>query len=224
MIKIGGTSIGKVYVGANEITKAYVGSDVVYNSAPPVLPYDAQVEYLETSGTQYISTGYAPSSITPIVEFSIYKPAVSSSYYPMGADGSGTNVRFSIGFLTKNRIQIRIGSQVGLNSTVGWHTIKMDTTNGEYYLDGVKQGTSRYKTCTSTMPILLFTSYSESDAVRTILSGVKIDTFKLWNGSTLLLDLIPVRVGQVGYMYNKVNNTLLANAGTGDFILGNDVN
>jgi hypothetical protein len=37
-----------------------------------------------------------------------------------------------------------------------------------------------------------------------------------------IADFIPVRVGQVGYMYDKVSGTLFGNAGTGSFILGSD--
>lgn len=36
------------------------------------------------------------------------------------------------------------------------------------------------------------------------------------------LDLIPVRVGTTGYMYDKVSRKLFANQGTNDFILGPD--
>lgn len=37
------------------------------------------------------------------------------------------------------------------------------------------------------------------------------------------MDLISVRVGQVGYMYDKVSGQLFGNAGTGTFVLGNKV-
>jgi hypothetical protein len=36
------------------------------------------------------------------------------------------------------------------------------------------------------------------------------------------LDLIPVRVGTTGYMYDKVSETLFGNEGTSDFVLGPD--
>jgi hypothetical protein len=48
--------------------------------------------------------------------------------------------------------------------------------------------------------------------------------FKLRDGNTLLLDCIPVRVGNVGYMYDKVSGKLFGNAGTGSFVLGSDKN
>jgi hypothetical protein len=47
---------------------------------------------------------------------------------------------------------------------------------------------------------------------------------KVWQSGTLLHDLIPVRVGQVGYMYDRVSGELFGNAGTGAFTLGNDKN
>ena len=41
--------------------------------------------------------------------------------------------------------------------------------------------------------------------------------------SDIVVDLIPVRVGTVGYMYDRVSGQLFGNSGTGDFILGPDI-
>ena len=38
-----------------------------------------------------------------------------------------------------------------------------------------------------------------------------------------VMDLVPVRVGQVGYAYDKVTKTLYPSSGTGSFVLGPDV-
>ena len=46
---------------------------------------------------------------------------------------------------------------------------------------------------------------------------------QLSRNGVLLRDFIPVRVGQVGYMYDRVSGELFGNDGTGDFILGPDV-
>ncbi len=46
--------------------------------------------------------------------------------------------------------------------------------------------------------------------------------FRVWKDDVLMLDLIPVRKGNVGYMYDKVSGELFGNAGTGQFILGPD--
>jgi len=222
MIKVGTTSIDKVYVGSNEVTKAYIGTNIIYESNPS-LPYDAQVEYLQTTGTQYINTGISPSSITPIIEARMYEPSVTSNFYVFGADASG-NTRFSFAFLTSNRIEFRMGNYVPVASSIGWHTIKMDGSNGDYFIDDEKKGNSTYRTFSSTNPLLIFTSYGADNAIRAIVNGARISSYKLYDGTNLLQDMISVRVGQVGYMYDRVSNTLFGNAGTGDFVIGNDIN
>ena len=53
-------------------------------------------------------------------------------------------------------------------------------------------------------------------------SSGKLYYCKIWKGGSLVRDYIPVRVGQVGYMYDKVSGQLFGNSGTGDFVLGPD--
>ena len=53
-------------------------------------------------------------------------------------------------------------------------------------------------------------------------STAKLFSFQAYTGDTLSIDLIPVRVGQVGYMYDKISGQLFGNSGTGNFILGPD--
>lgn len=52
--------------------------------------------------------------------------------------------------------------------------------------------------------------------------GIKLHSAQVKNGNVLVSDLIPVRVGNVGYMYDRVSGQLFGNAGTGNFILGPD--
>lgn len=50
----------------------------------------------------------------------------------------------------------------------------------------------------------------------------KIIWIKIEVNGVITFDSIPVRVGQVGYMYDRVSGQLFGNAGTGQFILGPD--
>jgi hypothetical protein len=50
---------------------------------------------------------------------------------------------------------------------------------------------------------------------------VKIRSAKIIRNGAPILDLTSVRVGSVGYMYDKVTNTLMTNNGT--FAYGNDI-
>lgn len=188
------------------------------------LPYDAEVEYLVATGDAYINTGIAPNSIRPVLEVTLYKPNVTTNIYPIGSDGSG-NTRFSIGFLANGRIEFRIGIyQNNGPYDPGWYKIKLDGANGEAYLDDVLQFTYAIPSF-SNLAICLFrrsfrtTPYSGNHAP----SGMLVSNAKLWDNTTLLLDLVPVRIGNVGYMYNLVNDELFGSPTSNGFNVGPDV-
>jgi hypothetical protein len=53
-------------------------------------------------------------------------------------------------------------------------------------------------------------------------SKIKLYAASIYSNGSLVHDYIPVRVGQAGYLYDKVSKTLLGNSGTGSFVLGPD--
>lgn len=54
-------------------------------------------------------------------------------------------------------------------------------------------------------------------------SRQRLYNVELLRNGVKLRDLIPVRVGEVGYMYDQVSGELFGNAGSGSFILGPDI-
>ena len=78
-------------------------------------------------------------------------------------------------------------------------------------------------TFTSTYDLFIFSENSAGAFQSGWAAYVKLRYFKIWSGSTLVRDYIPVRVGQVGYLYDKVNKTLYGNVGSGSFTYGNDI-
>lgn len=51
---------------------------------------------------------------------------------------------------------------------------------------------------------------------------IRIYATKMYNGTLLVRDFIPVKMNGIGYMYDKVSGQLFGNSGTGNFILGPD--
>lgn len=51
---------------------------------------------------------------------------------------------------------------------------------------------------------------------------LKLYSLQFSRNGTILRDYIPVRVGQIGYLYDKVSGRLFGNQGTGNFTLGPD--
>ena len=53
MLKIGDKDAKGLYYGSSTVAKAFLGSTQVW----PSLPYDAEVQWLQSTGTQWIDTG-----------------------------------------------------------------------------------------------------------------------------------------------------------------------
>lgn len=196
-------------------------------SETPV-PYQ-QVEYLEqVDGKSYIDTGYSPNQ-APILEVTFSAPKGASMYF-IGADGSG-NTRFSLArVLSSTRLEFRIGNYKNIDSDANFHVAKIDGTTGKAYLDNVVKWTSGYRNFND-LNILVFTSsYINSStgepAVRTsMLKGVKIAGVRQWSPTgKLLRNYVPVRDGEIGYLYDKVTRQLFGNENpTGAFGYGADL-
>ena len=186
------------------------------------LPYDAKVEYLSSTSnaTQYIDTGVVPNSNTGI-QIVVYRYNTSDSYMCGLRDTTNTNTRWCIG----NPGYYGYGNYGGIRS------IPVNTQiiyNLNYLNDGTFN-TPEYGSAV-TLPTLPFTPVNNirlfgSAGISASYSKWygRIYEVKITQGNILAMHLIPVRVGTTGYMYDKVSGQLFGNAGTGDFILGNDI-
>ena len=178
------------------------------------LPYDAEVEYLQSTGTQYLDTGeriYNDTSVT-VTMYSDY--STNTATYFFGSDSSTErfyfreyqgNASFSAGGWWENTSI----------SFVGTHTVTM--TNNSITVDGVsssRTGDSK----TGVGKLLLF----KAGTYGMTASGVRILHCQIHQNGVLVRDYIPVRKKTVGYLYDRVSGALYGNAGTGDFVLGPD--
>lgn len=74
----------------------------------------------------------------------------------------------------------------------------------------------------SSVPFYLFTAKNGNKIDSRYFKG-RISAAKIWLSDVLVFDAVPVRVGQTGYLYDKVSGNLLGNIGTGSFTLGPDI-
>ena len=193
------------------------------------LPYDAEIEYLESDSSAYIDTKINGNNNNLRIEVyflyskfvaygAVFGNYVSDSY-------NGTRLILS------NQTNKAISCTNTICTTVG-NTIIDCSANVKHYVNAdcnrvivdstTVTITNKSKGSENNGNICLFnrslTNYIKRDI------GLRIYDFKIYDGETLVRDFIPVRVGQVGYMYDKVSGQLFGNSGTGNFILGNDVN
>ena len=198
------------------------------------LPYDAEVEYIRSNGTQIINLQYYPNPNTTFimdVQFvdngNTNKNGMNNTIY--GTSDSGTGL-FSANFGGNanqgkyiyfwNDKKYGSGGQI---RNIIYHdslTIKGKMTITRYNANFLNKDVSLTgKTTTNTTPLYVFgdatTSLNRYD--------MKVFSIKIQEENTVIRDIIPVRVGTIGYMYDKVSKQLFGNDGTGDFILGPDV-
>ena len=205
----------------------------------PVLPYDAQVEYLQASGNTVsggyrmrIDTGFVPKNTTRVVmEFKDFttdgrwlfgaRKALSDKAFGFYSDGSSTSaptVQFDGGNI------IYISSDYSLESN-GKVTIDMNGATKKVTLSS-ELGSTITKSLnngTFTAPVELVLFGMNNNGSMLSLSDYKLYSCKIYDNGTLVRDYIPVRVAQVGYLYDTVGSQLYGNAGTGSFLFGNDV-
>ena len=187
------------------------------------LPYDAEVEYLQSSGTQYINTGIR-SSNNVFIKLYVYDYFNSShlGFWVFGGRNGYNNKQIGL-FINTNTSNVIFPyntSQVVLNSYSSYQTSCWIQIGG---------GTLKIGSTTHSYTQAFFSGdyniylFGLNNAGSAVLSLQKIGKVYISSGFTTL-DLIPVRVGQVGYMYDKISGQLFGNSGTGSFILGSDKN
>ena len=192
------------------------------------LPYDAEVEYLESSGTQYINTGITCNTDTDVLQV---KFSISSFVSFCGVAGyrvGASDHNFAIGYNQSNAMSADCNNSNYANSRA---LISDAVANTDYTIIISRQGRYIYKgdslvdSNTSTSDIFT-TGDIYIFAVNGIqnYSQIKVKSFQIERNGVTIMDLMPVRKGNTGYLYDKVSGRLFGNQGTGDFVVGPDYN
>ena len=175
------------------------------------VPYDAQIAYLESTGTQLIDTGIRGAG----------SGYLATTFQPLNVGSSSTYWRYfgASNGTTKTDRTIAYNSGGRTIFEDGYNQVVLGTSRGDVY---TIQKTGYNVPSGSTIGDANFQIFGYNGT--TNIGNVRFYSFSLWNSNdTLVRDYIPVRVGQVGYLYDRVTRKLYGNAGTGSFTLGPDV-
>ena len=179
------------------------------------LPYDAEVEYLESTGTQWIDTGYVLSASDRIVVQAYFQTE----------DNTGTKLLLCVSdpklWITSGLCRFNGENHASINNLCkhgAWNSISIDkdycTCNGTAV--PMSEGTF----LDNSLSLWLFSANAASESLSK--TNGRISSCKIYHSGVLVRDYIPVRVGMVGYMYDRVSGQLFGNQGTGAFIIGPD--
>ena len=204
--------------------------------------YYEELDYLGSSGTQYINTGVNPSNTNDIeITFKTDYNHVTQESIDNGGHnllfgsynntinkvfgfnfGSGaTNTRF---YLWKNNTYEN-GARVIDASTNTYNPLNIVTIkniNDEWFVNGTSIGTAEsvgnWKDTNQT--IILFGGYY-SGSINPFFDPLYVYSCKIWDNGTLIRDLVPSKRKSDNKpgLYDKVNKVFYTNAGTGEFVM-----
>ena len=184
-------------------------------------PYDAEVEYLQSTGTQWFEIPVKPNETTDAIEL-VFRRTESTAQQRFASCVSGQV--FNIYVNGSSRLAYRNGSAWTALSTnnhtnIGLvkHTLKFDYANKKVTYDFESFTISANAKQVSSSNLILFGKYGSNAVYKGLIYGVKY-----WRNGNLLYDLQPVRKDGVGYLYDKKGGGMYGNVGTDSFIIGYD--
>lgn len=195
-------------------------SEIVQTNLP--LGY-TEVEYIQSSGTQYIDTGFKPNSNTKYDLVASVDAYTSSTSYIISAQGNGkrNNIYFSAnGYYSGGYGSAYFNSTTAL--TIGTK-YNMVLDKNELYLDGTLVHTFNTETFENTYNAYLF-SQNSTGADGTNYSNIKLYSCKIYDNGTLVRDFVPCyrnSDNKVG-LFDLANNVYYTITGTGSFAKGSD--
>ena len=188
-----------------------------------ILPSTYQeVEYIESTGTQYIDTGVIPSSTTNIIMDFEYISGESGKYIPLIGERLtvGSNM-FGIWINDSTKeIAINFGtvdtSAISSTNGMGRHTYSND--GNKWYLDGSLINTITTSSFTATGSLFIFALNAGTEIQTRKIHG-KLYSMTIYDNETLLRNFIPCyrKTDKELGLYDLVNGVFYTNQGTGTF-------
>lgn len=214
----GSSETGHSGNGYIRITAIKVGS--VTFRAKRSLP---QEPYLESSGTQYIDTGFIPNCNTRVkMECEIVDIPVNGAFFgAINASTAGGQYSNTLVLLTSLIIRsIYYGNAKSAGSSVKLgDRLYIDKNKNIATINNIKLTNTASSTGASQYSMYLFGANTSNSYV--LPSNLRLYSCQIYDNDVLVRDFIPTLDGSnVACLLDRVNNTYYYNQGTGDFTYG----
>ena len=190
-----------------------------------------QLEYIQSSGTQYINTNFKPNGQSRII-MDCAPTSISSTFCfycarsAPSATVSDTNTLF---FASNAYREDYYGQSASTSGYYGANTrIVIDNNKGNIKIGNYSISNSPVSTLSPMPWILMASAKNSGSAVDTSSLGnyasMKLYSCKIYNNGTLVRNLVPAKNsgGTIG-LYDLVNSAFYTNAGSGTFTAGADI-
>jgi hypothetical protein len=189
------------------------------------LPYDAEVEWIESTGTQFIRTQVIADTNTRVkVEFQLTDLFTDNAVISMDS-GRSNNRSFTLEYTETSGIVFSMDGKSPLYNTLDvpldtatWYSV--DASANYMQVNDIRVSGGSIVSFNGQYYLLLFAYGRRGTPL--IYGKSRIKKLAIYINDIMLCDYIAVRVGQVGYLYDKVSGELFGNVGTGSFVVGPD--
>ena len=177
-----------------------------------VLPY-IELQYIQSSGTQYINTNIK-GNLTTDIEVKFICTATSPNYMRIYGNETSSNYSMYMNNTTRTSWGFNEGSSYITMDFTNSGTVKFIGSNAQVYYNGTLKGTAK-ATSNTNKNLWLFRGGDRY-------SNYKLQDCKIWSSGSLVRHFIPVKMrnnNEVG-LYDLVEGLFYANIGSGAFIEG----
>ena len=192
-------------------------------SSSGILPDGYQpVQYLESTGTQYINTGINSNKSTGFLIDFQNTSSVSTDFGIIGTQ-SPNSLRFNIRYYDKYLFTYGVYSQVVASGSAYYNSrMKVECVKGQIKLNDAVIGGFSLPTGTNySYPMYIFGTNSTTIT----LGSLKVYRCKFYSDRNITRDFIPCyrKSDMEPGMYEIINGQFYTNAGTGRFNVGNRI-
>lgn len=187
-----------------------------------------ELEYIQSSGTQYINTGIVcATDMEAFIEVEFPEDPLTETCLAGSGGGTG-GTRMFFGYLKNGYFSYGYKSteQTGLLSAVANTRYRIATSLTRYIQHYIINGDELYtgfdaSSYTNGRNLYIFACNTPKSPYINYFASMKLYGFKLWKNNLLLKDYVPAKDSNgVVCLYDKIEKTYTYNAGSGDFIAG----
>ena len=201
------------------------GDDLTQGAAgtPSVLPDGyVELEYIESSGTQYIDTGFKPNQNTRVVAKMDGYSVGTAQWYFGSRDGTKVN---AFGLLTTDgQFRDDFGTDT-IPFAAGPGALEIDKNKGKFYISGELKASHPSATFQGSNSMYIFGMHQNGANDSFAIDNVRFYHFDVYDNGKQVRGFVPAKResdGAVG-MYDTIGAKFYGNAGTGAFVAGPDV-
>ena len=191
------------------------------------------VEYIESTGTQYIDTGFIPNQNTILTaDYQYTSYATTSSLVGVRGNGSDAYHNMYVIWVRNNNLELSHGvalNQIITQADTSRHLLARN--KGTIYIDGnIAIGFGATETFTSCYTLEVF-ACNNNGTKGAWCSKMKLYSLKIYSGGTTVTNSVLVRdfkpcyrkSDKVAGLYDAVNDVFYENRGTGEFLIGGEL-